>query len=253
MTTATLDRVFSAVSDPTRRAILARLADSDARVTDLAGEFPISLNSTSKHIRVLEGAGLVRREVRGREHILSIEAEPLAEAAEWIEHYRRFWSDQLASLDRFVTRRGRKGSDRRRRVHRDRAARDRRPGADAVRRVARPEKLGAWMRPRAISETRAETDPRVGGEFRIVMVRDRTDLVHRGTYREIDPPSRLVFTWSSPATDHRDSVVTVTFEPARSGSTLVEIHQVGLPDDASAAGHTEGWSDALAKLERLHA
>lgn len=98
-----LDRVFSAVSDPTRRAILARLADSEARVTDLAGEFPISLNSTSKHIRVLEGAGLVRREVRGREHVISLDAAPLEEAAEWIEHYRRFWTDQLASLDAFVT------------------------------------------------------------------------------------------------------------------------------------------------------
>src|SRR5438105_423190 len=99
----TLDRVFSAVSDSTRRAILARLAESDARVTDVASAFPISLNSTSKHIRVLEGAGLVRRNVRGREHILSLEAAPLAGAAEWIEHYRRFWSDQLASLDAFVT------------------------------------------------------------------------------------------------------------------------------------------------------
>lgn len=98
-----LDRVFSAVSDPTRRAILARLADSEARVTDLAGEFPISLNSTSKHIRVLEGAGLVRREVRGREHVISLDAAPLEEAAGWIEHYRRFWTDQLASLDAFVT------------------------------------------------------------------------------------------------------------------------------------------------------
>jgi DNA-binding transcriptional ArsR family regulator len=102
----TLDRVFSAVSDPTRRAILARLAGSDARVTDVASAFPISLNSTSKHIRVLEGAGLVRRKVRGREHILSLDAAPLAEAAGWIEHYRRFWSDQLASLDAFVTGRG---------------------------------------------------------------------------------------------------------------------------------------------------
>lgn len=99
----TLDRVFSAVSDPTRRAILARLEESDARVTDVAGAFPISLNSTSKHIRVLEGAGLVRRRVRGREHILSLDPAPLAEAARWIEHYRRFWSDQLASLDAFVT------------------------------------------------------------------------------------------------------------------------------------------------------
>jgi len=98
-----LDRVFSAVSDPTRRAILARLADSDARVTDIASAFPISLNSTSKHIRVLEGAGLVRRSVHGREHILSLDAAPLADAAEWIEHYHRFWSDQLASLDAFVT------------------------------------------------------------------------------------------------------------------------------------------------------
>jgi DNA-binding transcriptional ArsR family regulator len=105
-----LDRVFSSVSDPTRRAILARLADADARVTDLAAE--ISLNSTSKHIRVLEHAGLVRRTVRGREHILSLEAAPLSEAADWIEHYRRFWSEQLASLDAFVTRGTNRGASR---------------------------------------------------------------------------------------------------------------------------------------------
>lgn len=101
-----LDRVFSAVSDPTRRAILARLASSDARVTDVASGFPISLNSTSKHIRVLEDAGLVRRTVRGREHVLTLDAAPLADAAAWIEHYHRFWSEQLASLDAFVTGRG---------------------------------------------------------------------------------------------------------------------------------------------------
>lgn len=101
--TAVLDLVFSAVSDPTRRAILARLADSDARVTDVASAFPISLNSTSKHIRVLERAGLVRRRVQGREHILTLDAAPLADAAEWIAHYGRFWTDQLAALDAFVT------------------------------------------------------------------------------------------------------------------------------------------------------
>src|SRR3954471_15678459 len=102
-TPPTLDRVFAAVSDGTRRAILARLAESDARVTEVAAAFPISLNSTSKHIRVLEGAGLVRRTVRGRDHILSLDAAPLADAATWIEHYHRFWSDQLAALDAFVT------------------------------------------------------------------------------------------------------------------------------------------------------
>lgn len=86
-----------------------RLARSDARVTELAADFPISLNSTSKHIRVLESAGLIRRKIRGREHILSLHAAPLADAAGWIDHYRRFWSDQLASLDAFVT--GRDGGN----------------------------------------------------------------------------------------------------------------------------------------------
>jgi DNA-binding transcriptional ArsR family regulator len=98
-----LSTTLAALADPTRRAILARLADSDARVTDVASAFPISLNSTSKHIRVLEGAGLIRRHVRGREHILTLDAAPLADAAEWIAHYRTFWTDQLASLEAFVT------------------------------------------------------------------------------------------------------------------------------------------------------
>ncbi|WP_043484600.1 ArsR/SmtB family transcription factor [Geothrix fermentans] len=97
-----LDQVFGAVSDSTRRAILARLASSEARVTELAEAFPISLNSTSKHIRVLERAGLVRREVRGRDHVLSLNAGPLEEASAWIEHYRRFWDDRLAALDTFI-------------------------------------------------------------------------------------------------------------------------------------------------------
>jgi uncharacterized protein YndB with AHSA1/START domain len=113
------------------------------------------------------------------------------------------------------------------------------------------ESLGTWLRPRVVSETRAETDPREGGGFRIVMVQDGSDILHHGTYREIDRPSRLVFTWSSPETSHRDSLVTVTFEALGSGSTIVEIHQVGLPDEESRAGHTEGWSDALAELESV--
>lgn len=102
-----LDVVFGAVADPTRRAILARLAVSDARVTEVASAFPISLNSTSKHVRVLERAGLVRRTVRGREHVLSLDPVPLTEAAAWIDHYRRFWEARLAALDAFVTKKRR--------------------------------------------------------------------------------------------------------------------------------------------------
>src|SRR5689334_25232412 len=98
-----LDEVFNALCDPTRRAILARLTDSDARVTDIAGDFPISLNSISKHIRMLERAGLLRRSVNGRDHVLSLNAGPLAEAQAWIEKYRRFWDGRLAALDAYVT------------------------------------------------------------------------------------------------------------------------------------------------------
>jgi DNA-binding transcriptional ArsR family regulator len=103
-----LDGVFNALCDPTRRAILARLSDTDARVTDIAAQFPISLNSISKHIRMLERAGLVTRRVNGRDHLLSLNAGPLSEAAQWIEHYRRFWEDRLAALEKFVIDRKRK-------------------------------------------------------------------------------------------------------------------------------------------------
>ena len=107
-----LDEVFAAMSDATRRAILARLSESDARVTELASAFPISLNSTSKHIRILERAGLVTRVVQGREHLLSLNAAPMAEAAGWMEFYRRFWEDRLASLEAFVIRK--RNADKRR-------------------------------------------------------------------------------------------------------------------------------------------
>jgi len=100
-----LDRTLAAIADPTRRAILGRLALGDARVTDLAEPFPMSLNAVSKHLRVLEGAGLLRREVRGREHRLSLEAKPLREASEWLAAYEHFWEQRLDALAHFLQRR----------------------------------------------------------------------------------------------------------------------------------------------------
>jgi DNA-binding transcriptional ArsR family regulator len=94
-----LDDTLIALADPTRRAILERLSRGAARVTDVAEPFAISLNSVSKHIRLLERAGLVRRSVRGREHILSLEARPLDEAAAWLETQRAQWTHRLRVLD----------------------------------------------------------------------------------------------------------------------------------------------------------
>ena len=104
---ARLDAAFIAMADPTRRAILARLALADARVTEIAADFPVSLNAVSKHIKMLERAELVRRTVQGRDHVLSLNAGAMAAAAAWIDYYRQFWEDRLASLDAFITRRNR--------------------------------------------------------------------------------------------------------------------------------------------------
>jgi uncharacterized protein YndB with AHSA1/START domain len=112
------------------------------------------------------------------------------------------------------------------------------------------QSLGSWLKPSGFQETQAETDPRVGGTFRIVMVSDESSVVHTGTYREIDRPRRLVFTWSSPATQFRDSIVTVTFQPSSNSSTVVEIHQIGLPDEDARTSHHAGWSDILRELGR---
>lgn len=99
---AALDQVFAAVADPTRRAILAALSRHPATVTELARPFPVSLNAVSKHIKVLERAGLVRREVVGREHYCHFEAQPLRRASAWLTHYREFWDVRLEALERHV-------------------------------------------------------------------------------------------------------------------------------------------------------
>ena len=97
-----LDRTLAALADPTRRAIMARLTEGDAKVGEVAEPFEMSLNAVSKHLKVLEGAGLVRREVRGREHWLSFDGEPLTAASDWIDHYRDFWEGRLDALAAFL-------------------------------------------------------------------------------------------------------------------------------------------------------
>jgi DNA-binding transcriptional ArsR family regulator len=96
-----LDVVLGAVADPTRRAILDRLSRSPARVTDLAEPFEMSLNSVSKHLKVLENAGLVRRERQGREHVLSLNAAPLRDVARWASRYERYWTERVDRLEAF--------------------------------------------------------------------------------------------------------------------------------------------------------
>ena len=97
-----LDQTYGAIADPTRRAILNILAEGEANVGSLAKRFPISLNGVSKHVKVLEQAGLIQRTVQGREHRLRLNAKPLQDASVWLEHYRTFWDSRLSALEEFL-------------------------------------------------------------------------------------------------------------------------------------------------------
>ena len=97
-----LDQIYGAIADPTRRAILAVLASGEVNVGNLADRFPISFNGVSKHVKVLERAGLVERTIRGREHRLRLNAGPLREAAQWLAHYGAFWATRLNTLEAFL-------------------------------------------------------------------------------------------------------------------------------------------------------
>ena len=108
-----LDRTFAALADPTRRAILARLAAGEASVTELAEPFEMSLPAVSKHLKVLERAGLIARSRERQWRPSRLEAGPLKEVAEWTEGYRRFWEESYDRLDEYLRElqgtRGRKG------------------------------------------------------------------------------------------------------------------------------------------------
>jgi DNA-binding transcriptional ArsR family regulator len=97
-----LDAVFHALGDRTRRALLARLAKRPAMITELADPFAMSLPAVSRHIRVLEHAGLVRRAVDGRMHRCSLNPKPLKTIESWLAHYREYWQDALEALARHV-------------------------------------------------------------------------------------------------------------------------------------------------------
>ena len=110
-----------------------------------------------------------------------------------------------------------------------------------------PAKLAIFMRPSDTKRSAVKVDARVGGAFEIVMHTPSGAIPHTGTYREIDRPRRLVFTWNSPYAKDIDSLVTVEFRPAGKATEIVLTHE-GLPSKDAVSGHTKGWTDILVLL-----
>src|SRR5579863_2562051 len=109
-----LSNVLGAISHPSRRAILARLSKGPARVTDIAAPFDMSLNAVSKHLKVLEEAGLVHREKQGRDHMIEFRGEPLRQVAGWVHEYERFWNEHLDQFERYFTKKQKKQQEKKR-------------------------------------------------------------------------------------------------------------------------------------------
>ena len=245
-----LDQVYDAIADPTRREILAILAAGDTNVGTLADRFPISLNGVSKHVKVLERAGLVHRTIQGREHRLRLNAQPLMEASAWLDHYRGFWNSRLASLEEFLKKEGERPMT---------ATETAAPVLEVRRHIAVPrqrvfdawldsEAMARWMRPGKVTHSTVSLDPRVGGSFRILMHGPNgEDFDHRGEYLVIESPSRLSFTWISKGTDHKPTVVTIEFLESGNGTELVLTHEQLAPK--AIEGHRGGWTDAIRVLD----
>jgi DNA-binding transcriptional ArsR family regulator len=107
---AQLDTVFHALGDATRRRMLRELTNGERTIGELARPFDISLAAASKHIKALESAGLIRREVRGRTHLCRLEAGPLSGANDWLSYYERFWTESFDRLERYLRKQQGQGS-----------------------------------------------------------------------------------------------------------------------------------------------
>jgi uncharacterized protein YndB with AHSA1/START domain/DNA-binding transcriptional ArsR family regulator len=244
-----LTAVLKAASDPTRRRVLTLLAQhGPMRVTDLARHFQMSLNSVSKHIKTLESAGLVSRRTQWREHLIELQTDRMTLIDTWFAELRSIWDMRLEKLDNLISKETDMTTDTELKLETSRVI------------AASPEVLfDAWLDPEMLARfmtpmqgvlvPEAKADARVGGRFLVVMRVDDKDLPHAGTYKTIDRPNELAFTWESPMSPIEDSTVTLKFAPVE-GGTKVSLRHVRFPSEESRANHEKGWAAILEALSK---
>jgi uncharacterized protein YndB with AHSA1/START domain/DNA-binding transcriptional ArsR family regulator len=252
-----LTRTFAALADPTRRAILGRLAEGEATVNELAEPFPISVQAVSKHLKVLERAGLITRGRTAQLRPSRLQAAPLKDAVDWLEEYRAFWE---GSFDRLQARlqATEKGPP---------MAEASTPGAAAegitITRVfdaprervwkewTEPERFSAWFGG-PVSEvppSSVSMDVRVGGAWRLRMQSARGEIFWHGEYLEVDEPSRLVFTVSDRGPEAGYELVLVDLIDLGDGRTEMRFEQRGGMSAQAYRAAGAGWSGFFDRIE----
>lgn len=251
-----LDRSFLALSHPVRRAIVGRLAAGPATVGVASGGLGVSKPAVTKHLKVLEEAGVLRRSVSGRTHVLRLEPQALRDASSWLELHRRLWEAKFQAVEQHLEAEEETMSQTGQETvlyleHRFAAPRER--VFDAF---VNPDVLRRWWAAAPTWDTpTADIDAREGGSYRLSMRTDSGE-VHTvfGEYREVRPPERLAYTWSweegpDPVlAGSEDTLVEIDFVEDGDG-TLVRLTHSGFASEQVRDMHTQGWQGVLANLE----
>ena len=240
-----LSDILKASSDATRRSILTTLVQQGpTRVTELAGRYDISLNSVSKHIKVLEAAGLVTRKTIGRVHLIEANLAPLNAVEDWFTNLKSIWSLQLEALDGILTKEAQMPE-----LSLNISRQINAPIEAVFNAWLNPEMMTRFMTPgEGMSVEDAKADPVEGGSFSLNMVAGDKKLPHGGEYKVIKPHSSIVFSWDSPFSVD-DTLVTLSFL-AKDGGTHVELIHVKFADEEARDNHKGGWTKILESLDK---
>lgn len=256
-----LDKVFGALSDPTRREILRRLAAGPVVVGDLAKPFSMSLPAISRHLRVLQGSGLVAQDKQGRQRRCLLNPRPLMEATEWLDNCRDFWTRQFASLDQlFAEIQASADIKAQTKINLESEMSDSQKVVLKHVFNAKPETVfSAWTTPALMARwfdggcdnpdaavaRDVKVDLRVGGKYELKM--GQSDKTHHGEYREIKLNEKIVFTWNSPAVTN--TLVTIEFKAVGQKTELTLTHEL-LPMEWRER-HQKGWNNIFRNLDNV--
>jgi uncharacterized protein YndB with AHSA1/START domain len=236
-----LDEGFGALAHPLRRRMIAAIHQEPRTITELAAGASMTFAAVSKHLRVLEEAGLVRREIRGREHYFAAQAGGLRHLRDWVAAHSQLWQQSLKTLKDVVE---------------TQMSQSLRAMAEVYVEAPPTRVFDAWCHAPTAAKFlcvgdptlgEAQIDARVGGGLFVIMSDGATRILHRGEFLVVDRPHRLVFTWISQPTGLRLTVVAVDFTAER-GGTRVRLTHEGFADADAAGSHAGGWSTILGSL-----
>ena len=242
---------FKALAHPLRRDIVERLSGGVATVGEVTRDLGVSKPTISRHLKMLEEAGVVSRVVDGRTHRLALRPEALAEASDWIERQRARWERLFDVVGEYLEERKERTvteeSGRVVRIERTFAA----SAEDVFDAWTSPEVMRRWFHCAPDWGTpEAEVDLRVGGKVRVVMRRpDGTEVEAHGEYTLIDRPHRLVMTWTFDDDPSNEQLIELSFSESE-GSTTVLMVNGGVSTDERRDAQDEGWHGCFDQLER---